>query len=197
MRSIGTVSMGVRAPIVKKGDDLAQIVVDSIASAVENDNVVIKDHDVIGVTEAVLARTQGNYATTDQIATDVKSKFDGEVVGLILPILSRNRFSMLLKGIAKGVKKLVIQLSYPSDEVGNPLISLDKIDEKGIDPYVDVLTEKEFRDLFGHQALWHLLHLISRGPIGRWSEQSMLSSFLMVIQFQPLTRMETEDCRSH
>ena len=150
MRSIGTVSMGVRAPIVKKGDDLAQIVVDSIASAVEHDGVVIKDHDVIGVTEAVLARTQGNYATTDQIAKDVKNKFDGEVVGLILPILSRNRFSMLLKGIAKGVKKLVIQLSYPSDEVGNPLISLDRLDEKGIDPYVDVLTEKEFRDLFGH-----------------------------------------------
>ncbi len=149
MSFVGTVSRGIKAPIFKKGDNLVQMVADSVLKASEVEGFKLRDHDVIGVTEAVVARTQGNYASVDQIAQDVREKFGDNPVGLIFPILSRNRFSILLKGIAKGTKKLFIVLSYPKDEVGNPLIDTNLIDEKGINPYSDVFTEDEFRKLFG------------------------------------------------
>lgn len=147
-RYIGTVSRGVRAPIIREGDDLAQIVVDSVLDASKG-NFEMNDHDVVCVTEAVVARAQGNYASIDQIAQDVKNKYGDTTLGVIFPILSRNRFSILLKGIARGTKKMVLMLSYPSDEVGNHLVSLDELDEKGINPYSDVLTEAQFREYFG------------------------------------------------
>lgn len=150
-RTIGTTSRGVRAPIIREGDDIAKIVVDSVMRAVEAENIVLEDRDVVSVTEAVVARAQGNYATVDQIASDVKDKFGEDTVGVIFPILSRNRFSLCLKGIARGVRKVVLMLSYPSDEVGNALVSLDKLDENGVDPYQDVLTEEKFRTLFGYE----------------------------------------------
>lgn len=150
-RLVGTVSRGIRAPIIREGDDIAKIVADSVLNAAESDSFSIGDRDVIAVTEAVVARAQGNYATTKQIATDVKAKFPDGVLGVIFPILSRNRFAICLKGIAMGVKKMVLMLSYPSDEVGNHLIDLDRLDEKGINPWSDVLTEAEYRKLFGHQ----------------------------------------------
>jgi F420-0:gamma-glutamyl ligase len=149
MSFVGTVSRGIKAPIFKKGDNLVQMVADSVLKASKEEGFKLRDHDVIGVTEAVVARTQGNYASVDQIAQDVREKFGDNRVGLIFPILSRNRFSILLKGIAKGTKKLYIVLSYPKDEVGNPLIDTNLIDEKGINPYSDVFTEDEFRKLFG------------------------------------------------
>ena len=148
MRSIGTVVRGVRAPIIRKGDDLVEITFQSVKKAVEENNIEIHDKDVVAVTEAVVGKAQGNFATLDQIAKDVESKFDGEVVGLINPILSRNRFSMLLRGIAKGVKKLVVQLSYPTDEVGNPFMPIDELDKYGVNPYTDSFTEAEFRKIF-------------------------------------------------
>ena len=148
-RLVGTVSRGIRAPIIREGDDIAKIVADSVLSAAKSDSFSIGDRDVIAVTEAVVARAQGNYATTKQIAADVKAKFPGGVLGVIFPILSRNRFAICLKGIAMGAKKIVLMLSYPSDEVGNHLIDLDRLDEKGINPWSDVLTEEEYRDLFG------------------------------------------------
>ena len=148
MRSLGTVVRGVRAPIIRKGDDLVTITFESVKKAVEENNITLHDKDVVAVTEAIVGKAQGNFATIDQIATDVKSKFDGEVVGLINPILSRNRFSLLLKGIAKGVKKLVIQLSYPTDEVGNPFMSFDDLDKANVNPYSDSFTEEEFRKIF-------------------------------------------------
>lgn len=148
-RSFGTISRGVRAPIIKTGDDIVEIVVNAITEASENENVPVRDKDVIAVTEAVVARAQGNYATIDDIATDVKEKLGGETVGIIFPILSRNRFSVCLKGIARGCKKVVVMLSYPSDEVGNHLISLDELDKHGVNPYTDVLTEKKYREYFG------------------------------------------------
>ncbi len=148
-RLIGTVSRGVRAPIVREGDNIVEIVADSILKAQANGDFTIGDRDVIAVTEAVVARTQGNYAEVGQIAADVKAKFGDSTVGVIFPILSRNRFAICLRGIAMGAKKIVLMLSYPSDEVGNHLISLDMLDEKGVDPWKDVLSEARYRELFG------------------------------------------------
>ena len=150
-RMIGTVSRGVRAPIIKEGDDIVEIVTSSVIEASENAGFEFHDRDIVAMTEAIVARAQGNYATVDDIAEDVRAKFGGETVGVIFPILSRNRFAICLRGIAKGVKKVVLMLSYPSDEVGNHLISLDKLDEKGIDPYSDVLDLKKYRELFGYE----------------------------------------------
>ena len=150
-RMIGTVSRGVRAPIIRKGDNLVEIVTDSILEAAKDDGFTIRDRDIIAMTEAIVARAQGNYATTDDIAKDVRAKYPDGTVGVIFPILSRNRFSVCLKGIAKGAKKVVLMLSYPSDEVGNHLVSLDKLDEKGINPYSDVLDLKKYRELFGYE----------------------------------------------
>ncbi len=148
---IGTVSRGVRAPIIRHGDDLAKIVTDSVLEAAKDGGYEIHDRDIVAMTEAIVARAQGNYATTDDIAADVKAKFPEGTVGVIFPILSRNRFSVCLKGIAKGAKKIVLMLSYPSDEVGNHLVSLDKLDEKGVNPYSDVLTLEKYRELFGYE----------------------------------------------
>ena len=150
-RMVGTVSRGVRAPIIRSGDDLVEIVSASVLEAAKCDNFEIRDHDIIAMTEAIVARAQGNYASIDEIAADVKAKFPAGTVGVIFPILSRNRFSICLKGIAKGVKKVVLMLSYPSDEVGNHLVSLDMLDEKGINPYSDVLDIKRYRELFGYE----------------------------------------------
>ena len=149
-RLFGTVSRGVRAPIIKNGDAIGKIVTDSVLEASKVDGVKFHDKDVVAMTEAIVARAQGNYATIDDVATDIKNKFGGETVGVIFPILSRNRFSVCLKGIARGAKKVVIMLSYPSDEVGNHLVSLDDLDEKGVNPYTDVLTESKYRELFGN-----------------------------------------------
>ena len=148
-RKIGTVSRGVRAPIVREGDDMAAIVVNSVLEAAASEGFQLRDRDIVAVTESVVARAQGNYASVDAIAKDVKAKLGGETVGVIFPILSRNRFAICLRGIARGSKKVVLMLSYPSDEVGNELVSLDKLDEAGINPYSDVLTEHEYRKLFG------------------------------------------------
>jgi F420-0:gamma-glutamyl ligase len=149
-RMIGTVSRGVRAPIIREGDNIVEIVVKSVLDAAKSGNFELNDRDVIAVTEAVVARAQGNYATVDHIASDIKDKFGDETVGVIFPILSRNRFAMCLKGIAKGAKKIILMLSYPSDEVGNHLVDLDMLDEKGINPWVDVLSEEQYRELFGY-----------------------------------------------
>jgi len=149
-RLIGTVSMGISAPIIRQGDDIAQIVVDSVIEATKSADLIINDKDVIAVTEAVVARAQGNYATVDNIADDIKAKFPDGTIGVIFPILSRNRFAVCLRGIARGAKKIYLMLSYPSDEVGNHLISLDALDEKNVNPYTDVLTEEKYRALFGY-----------------------------------------------
>lgn len=151
-RLVGTISRGIRGPIIRQGDDLSQIVVDSVLNAAAGSDYgfKIQDHDVIAVTEAVVARAQGNYAGTDHIAKDVHEKFGDATVGVIFPILSRNRFSICLKGIAKGVKKMVLMLSYPADEVGNHLIDEDEMDAKGVNPWTDVLTESKYRELFGY-----------------------------------------------
>lgn len=148
-RATGTVSRGVRAPIIREGDDLAGIVVDSILDAAKCDNFSLNDRDVVGITEAVVARAQGNYASVDAIAEDIKNKFPGGEFGVIFPIMSRNRFAICLRGIARGAKKLTIMMSYPSDEVGNHLVDLDLLDEKGVNPWTDVLTEARYRELFG------------------------------------------------
>ena len=148
-RRIGTVSRGIRCPIIREGDDLAAIVVDSVLEAAESEGFSLRDRDVISITESVVARSQGNYCTVADIAADVKKKTGGETVGVMFPILSRNRFAICLRGIAGGVKKVVLMLSYPSDEVGNNLVSLDKLDEAGVDPYTDVLTLDKYRELFG------------------------------------------------
>ena len=150
-RMIGTVSRGVRAPIIRNGDNIVDIVADSVLEASKDAGFAFHDRDIVAMTEAIVARAQGNYATVDDIATDVRAKFGGETVGVIFPILSRNRFAICLRGIAKGVKKVVLMLSYPSDEVGNHLISLDALDEKGVDPYRDVLSLKKYRELFGYE----------------------------------------------
>ena len=150
-RTIGTVSRGVRAPIIRQGDDIVEIVVNSVLEASEDAGFEFHDRDIVAMTEAVVARAQGNYATVDDIAADVKAKFGGETVGVIFPIFSRNRFSICLRGIAKGAKKVVIMLSYPSDEVGNSLISLDDVEEKGVNPFVDVLSLEQYRELFGYK----------------------------------------------
>jgi len=150
-RMVGTVSRGIRAPIIRSGDNLVDIVTSSILDAAREDGFTIQDRDIIAMTEAIVARAQGNYATIDDIASDVKAKFPEGTVGVIFPILSRNRFAICLRGIAKGAKKVVLMLSYPSDEVGNHLVSLDKLDEKGINPYSDVLTLEKYRELFGYE----------------------------------------------
>ncbi|MBR3868386.1 MAG: coenzyme F420-0:L-glutamate ligase [Clostridia bacterium] len=149
-RTIGTVSRGVRAPIIRNGDDIVEIVTNSVLEASEDAGFEFHDRDIVAMTEAIVARAQGNYATVDDIAEDVRAKFGGETVGVIFPILSRNRFAICLRGIAKGVKKVVLMLSYPSDEVGNHLISLDAVDEKGVNPYTDVLSLEKYRELFGY-----------------------------------------------
>ncbi len=148
-RKVGTVSRGIRCPIIRKGDDLAAIVTDSVLSASREEGFSLRDRDVIAVTESVVARAQGNYASVQDIAADVRAKCGSDTVGVIFPILSRNRFAICLRGIAMGVKKVVLMLSYPSDEVGNELVSLDKVDEAGVNPYSDVLTLKQYRDYFG------------------------------------------------
>ena len=149
-RFVGTVSRGIRAPIIRQGDDIAKIVVDSVIAASEGEGFPLRDRDVIAVTEAVVGRAQGNYATTDQIAADVAAKFPEGEIGLIFPILSRNRFAICLRGIAKGVKKITLMLSYPSDEVGNHLFDDETLDDADVDPYRDVLDEKKYRELFGY-----------------------------------------------
>ena len=149
-RMIGTVSMGVRAPIIREGDDLAKIVVESIQDAMAEGSIVPRDRDVVAMTEAIVARAQGNYASVENIAQDVKNKLGGETVGVIFPILSRNRFAICLRGIAKGCKKIVLMLSYPSDEVGNHLIDWDLMDKHNVDPYRDVLSEEQYRTMFGY-----------------------------------------------
>jgi len=149
-RMLGTVSMGVRAPIIREGDNLAEIVTASILEAMKEDGLKPRDRDVVAMTEAIVARAQGNYASVDNIAEDVRAKLGGETVGVIFPILSRNRFAICLRGIAKGCKKVVLMLSYPSDEVGNHLIDWDMMDEHGVDPYRDVLTEAKYREMFGY-----------------------------------------------
>ena len=151
-RMVGTVSRGVRAPIIRQGDDIVDIVVSSVMEASQAEGYPIRDRDIVAMTEAVVARAQGNYATVDDIATDVKAKFGCDnTIGVIFPILSRNRFAICLRGIAKGAKKIVLMLSYPSDEVGNHLVSLDKLDEMGVNPYSDVLTLARYRELFGYE----------------------------------------------
>ncbi|HLR67615.1 coenzyme F420-0:L-glutamate ligase [Virgibacillus alimentarius] len=149
-RVVGTVVRGLRCPIVNEGDNIEEIVVDSVLKASEVEGFEIHDKDIVTLTESIVARAQGNYATIDAIAKDVKSKFDDDTIGVIFPILSRNRFANCLRGIAKGAKKIVLMLSYPSDEVGNHLVHIDMLDEKGINPWTDVLTEKQFRDHFGY-----------------------------------------------
>lgn len=148
-RLVGTVSRGIRCPIIKEGDDLRQIIPDAVLTAAEADNFSMNDKDVVAITESIVARAQGNYCTVDDIAEDVKNKFGGEDLGVIFPITSRNRFSVLLTGIARGCKKIYLMLSYPSDEVGNAFLTLDDLDEKGVNPYSDVLTEKQYYELFG------------------------------------------------
>ena len=148
-RKVGTVSRGIRAPIIREGDDLCSIVVNSVLEASKGANFPLNDRDVVCITESVVARSQGNYITIDDVAADVKKKLGGETIGVIFPILSRNRFAIILKGIARGCKKIVLMLSYPHDEVGNAFLSYDELDEKGINPYSDVLDVKKFRDLFG------------------------------------------------
>ena len=151
-RYVGTTSRGIRLPIVKQGDNLADIVVKSVLEASKGEGFAINDRDVIAITESVVARSQGNYASVDDIAKDVHDKFHGGTIGVIFPILSRNRFAILLKGMARGVDKIVLMLSYPSDEVGNALLSIDELDEKGINPYSDVLSLERYRELFGHKV---------------------------------------------
>ena len=150
-RMVGTVSRGLRAPIIRQGDDIVDIVVNTVIEAAESDGFEVRDRDIVAMTEAIVARAQGNYASIDDIAEDVKAKFGGETVGVIFPILSRNRFAICLRGIAKGAKKVVLMLSYPSDEVGNHLVSLDLLDEKGVNPYTDVLSLEKYRELFGYE----------------------------------------------
>ena len=149
---VGTVSRGIRMPIIKEGDDLASIVVENLLLAARNEPFSIKDRDVIAITESVVARSQGNYASVDDIAEDIHNKFGDGPLGIIFPILSRNRFAILLKGMARGVKKIVLMLSYPSDEVGNALLTYDELDEKGVNPYSDVLSLKRYRELFGKKV---------------------------------------------
>lgn len=150
-RNVGTISRGIRCPIIKEGDDLASIVVESVLHAGETDGFALRDRDVIAMTESIVARAQGNYCKVEDIKTDVENKFGHSEIGVIFPILSRNRFAIVLKGIALGAKKIYLMLSYPSDEVGNSLVSLDKIDEAGINPYSDVLDLETYRKLFGYE----------------------------------------------
>lgn len=152
MRSVGTTSRGIRCPIIKEGDDLASIAVNSVILASQNEGFDLHDRDVIALTESIVARAQGNYASANDIAKDIKAKFPSGEIGVIFPILSRNRFSILLKGIALGAKKIYLLLSYPSDEVGNALLTLDELDEKGVNPYSDILSLEQYRNLFGRKV---------------------------------------------
>ena len=149
---VGTISRGIKMPIIKEGDDLAQIVTENVINAANHEHFSLNDRDVIAITESVVARAQGNYATVDDIAADIKEKFGGDEMGVIFPITSRNRFSILLKGFARGVKKIYLMFSYPSDEVGNAFLTYDELDEKGVNPYSDVLSLKQYRDLFGYKV---------------------------------------------
>ena len=151
-RKVGTISRGIRCPIIKEHDDLAKIVTESVLDAAKCEGFELKDKDVIALTESIVARAQGNYASIDAIAKDVKEKLGGGTVGVIFPILSRNRFAILLKGIARGCKKVVLMLSYPSDEVGNALLTYDQLDEKDVNPYSDVLSLEKYRELFGYNV---------------------------------------------
>ena len=151
-RMVGTVSRGIRAPIIRANDDLVKIVTESVLEASRSDGFEVRNRDIVAMTEAIVARAQGNYASVENIAEDVRAKLGGETIGVIFPILSRNRFAICLRGIAKGAKKVVLMLSYPSDEVGNHLIDLDTLDEKGINPYTDVLTLEQYRELFGYNV---------------------------------------------
>ena len=148
-RKVGTISRGIRCPIIREGDNLVDITVNSVLEACESENFSLRNKDVVALTESIVARAQGNYATVDDIAADVKAKLGGDTVGVIFPILSRNRFAICLRGIAKGCKKVVLMLSYPSDEVGNALLTYDQLDEKGVNPYSDVLSLETYRELFG------------------------------------------------
>jgi len=148
-RKVGTISRGIRCPIIRQGDDLVKMTVTSVLEAAESEGFSLRDRDVVALTESIVARSQGNYASVQDIAADVKAKLGGETVGVIFPILSRNRFAICLKGIAMGAKKIVLMLSYPSDEVGNALLTYDQLDEAGINPYCDVLTLEKYRELFG------------------------------------------------
>ena len=148
-KTVGTVARGIRTPIIRSGDDLVEIIADSVLAAAKEEKFEIGERDIIAATEAIVARAQNNYATVDDIATDMRNKFTNDTVGVIFPILSRNRFAICLRGIAKGVKKVVLMLSYPSDEVGNHLVSIDMLDEKGVNPYTDVLSLEKYRELFG------------------------------------------------
>ena len=151
-RMVGTVSMGLRAPIIREGDDVVQIVTNTVLEAMKEDGLTPRDRDVVAMTEAIVARAQGNYCSVDAIAKDVRTKLGGETIGVIFPILSRNRFAICMRGIAKGAKKGVLMLSYPSDEVGNHLVDIDLLDEKGVNPYSDVLTLEKYRELFGYHT---------------------------------------------
>ena len=151
-RRVGTISRGIRCPIIREGDDLVQIACDSVLLAAESENFTLRNRDVIALTESIVARAQGNYAKIEDIATDIKNKFESDTIGVIFPILSRNRFSILLKAIALGCKKIVLMLSYPSDEVGNALLSYDDLDEAGVNPYSDVLSLEKYRELFGYKV---------------------------------------------
>ena len=167
MRVIGTRAFGLRTPIIRESDDLVAVVCQSVKDAMQYEKIRINDGDIIGITEAVLARSQGNYASIDQIAADVEARFSGGHVGVVFPILSRNRFAMLLKGIAQGVKKVTVQLSYPSDEVGNQLITWEDVDDKGLNPFSDCLSEGEYRRLFGNEIKHRftgidMLHTLNR-----------------------------------
>lgn len=148
-RRVGTIARGIRCPIIREGDNLKKIVTESVLEAAQSEGFALRDRDVVAVTESVVARAQGNYVSIDHIAEDVRAKLGGETIGVIFPILSRNRFAICLRGIARGAKKLVLMLSYPSDEVGNELVSLDKLDDAGINPYSDLLTLEKYRELFG------------------------------------------------
>lgn len=150
-RTIGTVVRGIRTPIIREGDDIAQIVADSVLEAAKAENITFKNRDIVAATEAIVARAQGNYASVDAIASDVRTKFPSGHIGVIFPILSRNRFAICLRGIARGAKKITLMLSFPSDEVGNHLIDPDMLDEKGVNPWTDVLDEAKYRSLFGYQ----------------------------------------------
>ena len=152
MRCVGVTSRGIRLPVLKTGDALAEIVVDSVLKAAENEGFKFHDRDVVAITESIVARCQGNYASIDDIANDIRNKTGGDEVAVIFPILSRNRFAILLKGIAKGVKKVYLMLSYPSDEVGNALITADALYESGVNPYSDVLSLEKYRELFGYRV---------------------------------------------
>ena len=151
-RKVGTVSRGIRCPIIREGDDLAKIVVDSVLEAAESEGYALRDRDIVAMTESIVARAQGNYASVDAVAADVRAKLGGETVGVIFPILSRNRFAICLRGIARGAKKVVLMLSYPSDEVGNELVSFDQLDAAKVNPFSDVLTEEKYRELFGYNV---------------------------------------------